>query len=120
CPIAAYAEFREQERNCVVEGPANRIPKFYFSLTANCPHAASISFPLLLLTWVLIPRFRRKSANNSILSTSAFLKSAKAMGLYSIIFTLQGTCLQNAASSAASVSSSLNSLNTIYSYVTGF
>src|SRR5690606_5409570 len=90
-----------------------------FSLTANWPQAASISLPLLRLTYVFIPFLRKKSANNSILSASAFVKSANEMGLYSIILTLQGTCLQNAASSPASDNSSLKSLNTIYSYVTG-
>src|SRR5690606_23668301 len=85
------------------------------SLPANCPQAASISLPLLLLILVMIPFFLSDSANKSSLSIAVFSKLAKEMGLYSIKFTLHGMFLQNAARSAASSRSSLKWLNTIYS-----
>src|SRR5690606_39091394 len=77
------------------------------SLMASWPQAASISSPRLRRTLVTICWLRRYSANCSILSASAFTKSANPIGLYSMIFTLHGTCLQNRASSFASCSSSL-------------
>ena len=78
-----------------------------------------MSLPLLLRTLTIrLNVFSKKAANLSVVSLSAFSNSPSSIGLYSIILILQGTTLQNSASSFASYKLSLKSLKIMYSNVT--
>ena len=86
-----------------------------YSLFANCPQAASMSFPRLRRTVTIIPLSFRYRANRSILSAPAFVKSRPSTGLYSMMLTRTGKRWQSFYSATASASPSLKSLKAMYS-----
>src|SRR5688572_16363850 len=59
-------------------------------LFASCPHAASMSFPRLRLTVIMIPLSRIFFANLSTTLSSDLSKGTPETGLYSITFTRTG------------------------------
>src|SRR5690606_8796471 len=88
------------------------------SLLASCPQAASMSFPRLRRTLTTMPDSVRRLMYASITWGAACSKVPPSIGLYSIRFTLHGTCLQNFTSASISREVSLIPFHTTYSYVT--
>ena len=80
--------------------------KFYLSLLASCPQAASISFPLdfRIVTGILF--FSKATIYLSIMLSLAELKRLFSVELYSIRLTFEGENLQKSTKALICSSSS--------------
>ena len=102
CSVRKYTSAQQNNNLTAVKNPAkNEVETFKSPLQgqgaqflfANCPQAASISFPRLRRRRALTLCLARYSMNPVILCSVGFSKLAKSIGLYSIIFTRSaGTC----------------------------